>query len=86
MTVLTLKWWDLDFEEFSKDVFKGQPLNSEISEEHDGNGDDNNNGNNDGYSEGSLLFENGFVLHCIVILFYLYDIPDLCGSCVNVNR
>jgi hypothetical protein len=28
---LTLKWRDLDFEEFSKDVLRGQPLNGQVS-------------------------------------------------------
>ena len=44
---LTLKWRDLDFEEFSKDVLRGQPLNGEVSNEEDDNGSDGNDDNDD---------------------------------------
>jgi hypothetical protein len=43
MSDLTLKWCDLDFEEFSKDVLRGQLLGGDV-----GIGNESNNGDNDG--------------------------------------
>lgn len=44
-----MKWRDLDFEEFSKDVLRGQPLNGEVSNGEDDSVSDGNDDDDDGY-------------------------------------